>query len=187
MSTADLRDVTSGTSLGSPILNASAGYDLVTGRGSPIANRVVADLIGTTTTTPTATHFSITSLPTASTAGNAVTFTVNALDASNAVVSGYRGTVQIGSSDSQAVLPSNYTFTSADAGHHTFSITLKTAGSDSVTAADTSNSGLTGSASDAVSAAAANRLAFSQQPTGAVAGATISPAVTVQLFDAYGN
>ena len=35
--------------------------------------------------------------------------------------------------------------------------------------------------------AAANRLAFVQQPTSTVMGAAISPAVSVELFDAFGN
>ncbi len=40
------------------------------------------------------------------------------------------------SSDAQAGLPSSYTFTAADAGVHTFSATLKTAGSQSITVKD---------------------------------------------------
>jgi len=40
----------------------------------------------------------------------------------------------------QAVLPANYTFTSSDAGRHTFSATLKTAGTQSSGAADTVSS-----------------------------------------------
>jgi hypothetical protein len=38
-----------------------------------------------------------------------------------------------------------------------------------------------------VSAAAATQLVFGQQPTSAVAGAVVSPAVTVQVEDSYGN
>ena len=50
-------------------------------------------------------------------------------------------------------------------------------------------SGLTTGDSSAftVSPAAASKLVFNQQPTGATAGATISPAVTVDVEDAYGN
>jgi hypothetical protein len=43
------------------------------------------------------------------------------------------------------VLPADYTFTAADAGSHTFGITLKTAGTQSLTAADTTSSSVTGS------------------------------------------
>src|SRR5438874_8828238 len=38
-----------------------------------------------------------------------------------------------------------------------------------------------------VSAAAANRLAFGQQPSNTVAGTSISPAVTINVQDSFGN
>jgi len=50
--------------------------------------------------------------------------------------SGYRGTVRVSSSDRGAVLPSNYTFTAADAGVHTFSVILKKTGKQSISARD---------------------------------------------------
>jgi hypothetical protein len=43
------------------------------------------------------------------------------------------------------------------------------------------------SQTETVTAAAPTKLAFAQQPTNTTAGATISPAVTVQILDAYGN
>jgi hypothetical protein len=46
LSGVDYRDITSGTSTGTPHLSAGPGYDLVTGLGSPLANRIVADLVG---------------------------------------------------------------------------------------------------------------------------------------------
>src|SRR5262249_4027173 len=42
LSGVDYRDITSGTSTGTPHLSAGPGYDLVTGLGSPLANRIVA-------------------------------------------------------------------------------------------------------------------------------------------------
>ena len=89
-------------------------------------------------------------------------------------------------SDADA-LPANYTFKSTDKGIHTFSVTLTTAGGDTITATDASNGTLVGSLTETVTPAAASKLVFGQQPTGAVAGALISPAVTVTLVDAYGN
>jgi len=50
-------------------------------------------------------------------------FTVTAKDPYSNTTTGYTGTVHFTSSDAQAVLPGNYTFTSADAGLHTFSAT----------------------------------------------------------------
>src|SRR5207248_303029 len=87
------------------------------------------------------------SAPTAATAGSALNVTVAAKDASGNTATGYTGTVHFTSSDGHAVLPADYTFTAADAGVHTFSVTLKTAGSRSVTATDTAAATITGSAS----------------------------------------
>ena len=69
-------------------------------------------------------------------AGVAGNFTVTALDEFGNVATGYRGTIHFTSSDSQAVLPADYTFTAADAGVHTFSATLNTTGSQTLTASD---------------------------------------------------
>jgi subtilase family serine protease len=145
----DFHDVTSGTSTGSPHYSAGAGYDLVTGRGTPVANLVVGALVGSTVTPPSpapATHFSVSSSTTSPVAGTAFTVTVTALDANNTKVTGYTGTVQFTSSDLAAFLPGNYAFSSGDSGSRTFSVTLNTSGTQSVTATDVSNSSLTGSA-----------------------------------------
>ena len=45
----------------------------------------------------------------------------------------YTGTISFGSDDLQGVLPPEYTFTLADGGTKTFEVTLKTAGSRTVT------------------------------------------------------
>src|SRR5207245_1566816 len=82
-----------------------------------------------------------------STAGTASNVTVTAKDAYGNTATGYLGTVSFGSSDSQAALPANYAFVAADAGVHSFSATLKTAGSRSLTATDTGTSTITGSQS----------------------------------------
>ncbi len=135
------------------------------------------------TSTQQATHFSVAAAA-GSTAGNSFSLTVTALDANNATVTGYTGTVHFTSSDGQAVLPANYTFTSADAGSHTFTVTLKTAGSDSVTATDTASSSIAGTASVSVSPAAASSFSVAA-PTTATAGTAFT--VTVTAKDAYGN
>jgi subtilase family serine protease len=186
LSSGDFHDITSGTSTGSPRYTASAGYDLVTGRGSPIANLVVADLAGQSTTNTT-THFSVTASTGSMTAGTTLSITVTALDASNNTLTGYLGTVQLTSSDVGAVLPSNYTFTASDKGVHTFTVKLVTAGSDTVTVADTATSSIVGTASVTVNPAAATHLAFGQQPASTTVGTVLSPAVTVKLLDAYNN
>ena len=67
-------------------------------------------------------------------------------DAYGNLASSYAGTVNFTSTDANAVLPANYTFTSADAGRHTFAVTLKTLGGQTITAADSVNSALQASA-----------------------------------------
>jgi subtilase family serine protease len=183
--TSDFNDITTGTSTGSPHYSAGTGYDLVTGLGTPIANKLVADLVGSSTT-PSATHFSV-STQASATAGAPLAVTVTALDASGNPFAGYTGTVHFTSSDPAAVLPSNYQFVAGDNGTHTFTVTLTTAGTRTIAATDTVKSSVTGTASVTVSPAAAATLVFGQQPTNATAGATITPAVTVRVLDAYGN
>jgi hypothetical protein len=166
------------------INNPGNGYTLVASSGSLSS----ATSNAFNETAPSATHYTVTA-PSSATAGSAFTVTVTALDANNHVATSYTGTVHFSSSDTQAGLPANYTFSTGDAGVHTFTnaVTLKTAGSKGVTSTDTVNSSITGSASVTVNPAAANHLAFSQQPTNTNAGSIITPAVTVQVFDAYGN
>src|SRR5262249_54554884 len=95
------------------------------------------------------------------------------------------GTVYFTSSDAQAALPANYTFTAADAGKHTFSATLKTVGTQSIAAADTQISVISGSdGSILVKPAAASQFIISA-PSSVKAGVSFSLTVTVK--DAYGN
>ena len=68
---------------------------------------------------------------------------MTAYDAYGNVATGYTGTVSLTSSDPHAVLPSDYTFTAADAGQHSFAVALDTAGTQSITATDTATSSLT--------------------------------------------
>src|SRR5262249_38251775 len=83
------------------------------------------------------TSLDVRGFPATITAGVAGTFTVTARNAAGSPNPGYRGTVHFTSSDPQAVLPADYTFTEADQGAHTFTATLKTAGSQSIMASDT--------------------------------------------------
>jgi probable HAF family extracellular repeat protein len=90
----------------------------------------------------TATHFSVTAQGNA-VAGTAFNITVTALDAANNTVTTYSGTVHFTSSDAHAVLPGASVLTD---GIGTFSVTLMTPGTQTVTATDTaSNSGTSNS------------------------------------------
>ncbi|MEI7908792.1 MAG: choice-of-anchor Q domain-containing protein [Verrucomicrobiota bacterium] len=136
------------------------------------------------TVRPPVDHFAI-SAPSAATAGAPVTVTVTAQDIANATVPDYTGTVHFTSSDGSAVLPANSTLTS---GVGTFAVTLKTSGSQTVAVNDASIVTLTGTSGPIiVGAAAADHLAFTQQPTNATAGASISPALSVRVLDVFNN
>src|SRR5262249_61994409 len=100
---------------------------------------------------------------------------------------GYTGTVHFSSSDSAGVLPDDYTFATSDAGVHHFSVMLKTAGNKSITGTDIANPGFAGSTTIAVAPAARAKLAFSQQPGNTPAASAMTPAVTLQVHDKFGN
>src|SRR5262249_56867230 len=80
-------------------------------------------------------------------AGVAHTSTATARTPAGSTDTGYRGTVHFSSSDPQAVLPADYTFTAADQGTHSFTATLKTAGTRSISATDTQTASDTGTES----------------------------------------
>ena len=93
-------------------------------------NNPAASLCGAeqVTVTPAAAASLRVSGPATTTAGAPYAFTVTVVDAFGNMATGYTGTVHFTSSDLQAVLPVDHTFTAADNGVHTFSATLKTAG-----------------------------------------------------------
>jgi len=79
--------------------------------------------------------------PSSAQAGADVSFTLSANDFYSNPATGYRGTVRFSSNDGGATLPPNYTFTSADAGQHSFNVSFSKSGSVSLTAADTGSGG----------------------------------------------
>jgi hypothetical protein len=90
-----------------------------------------------------ASTFTITGPAGAVSSGQPFTVTVTALDPYGNVATGYTGTVHF-SSSAAGTLPADYTFTAADQGVQTFCVTLRTAGSQTVTATDTHAPALTG-------------------------------------------
>jgi outer membrane protein assembly factor BamB len=131
------------------------------------------------------THFTV-STSSSYAAGSAHTVTVTAKDAFGHTATGYRGTAHFTSTDPAAVLPADYTFTAANAGTHTFSVTLKTAGSQGIRARDTVTSTITGAQYGiVVTPGAAKTLAVSGVASPYVAG--VAHSVTVTALDAYGN
>jgi hypothetical protein len=127
----------------------------------------------------------VTGFPSPTTAGASGTITISARDANGNVAAGYRGTVHFTSSDPQAVLPADYTFTNTDQGVHTFTLVLKTAGTQSVTATDTGTGSITGSqAGITVNPAAASSFRITA-PASVTHGVAFT--ITVTALDAYGN
>jgi hypothetical protein len=104
------------------------------------------------------------SAPATSIPGTAFNVTVTAQDTYGNTATGYTGTVHFTSSDALAVLPADYAFTSTDKGAHTFSVTLTTVGSQTVTATDTVTGSISGSA--AVSVNTATGAFYYVSPTG---------------------
>jgi len=86
--------------------------------------------------------FSVTA-PAIVVAGKAFSLTVTAINGSGNPVTDYPGRVQFTSTDGQAVLPSNSPLTSGT-GTATFSVTLNTAGNQTITATDVVTATLTG-------------------------------------------
>jgi hypothetical protein len=134
-----------------------------------------------TVTPGPANHFTI-SAPSTATAGTAFNLTVTANDLYGNTVTGYSGTVHFSSTDAAATLPADSTLTN---GVGTFSVKLRTAGSQTVTAIDSVTSSITGTSNSiAVSAASASHFVVSA-PSSAAAGAPFD--VTITAFDQYGN
>ena len=105
---------------------------------------------GITVTPAAATSLLVSGFPNPSTAGVAGSVTVTAKDAYGNVATGYAGTVDFTSSDGSASLPSLYTFSGSDNGTRSFSTTLNTVGTQSITATDTLTGTITGTQSGIV-------------------------------------
>jgi hypothetical protein len=143
------------------------------------------DVLLNTTNWSATPSFFVAGFPASTTAGVSQTVTVTALNADGSVNTGYTGTAHFTSSDPQAVLPADYTFTAADQGVHSFPLALKTAGSQSVTVTDTATGSITGSETAiTVNPAAATKFIISG-PASVRSGPSFSLTVTVE--DAYGN
>jgi ELWxxDGT repeat protein len=91
-----------------------------------------------------ATHFQVTTTSNLATPGTQFPMTVSALDRNGNVDTAYTGTVHFTSTDSQAVLPSDYTFLPSDHGFHSFLATLRTPGVQTISISDTATGTIIG-------------------------------------------
>ena len=122
---------------------------------------ITGTLSGISVSPASASQFVLSGLPSTTTMGVAQTLTVTAEDPYGNVATGYAGTVKFTSSDTAASLPANYTFTTANDGVHTFTLTFGTAGTQSVTVTDTVSTKITGTQGITVAPAAPTNLAAS--------------------------
>jgi hypothetical protein len=118
--------------------------------GTPSINGTSAGI-----TLSSATHFTVTG-PAAATAGKAFTFTVTALNANGSVDSGYGDSVRFSSSDANADLPLDSTLSN---GTGTFTATLRTTGSRTITVVDRGVPSVIGS-SAAIQVSPSNSFSF---------------------------
>ncbi len=135
-------------------VNLSGGYaaalitlDTATSTGWTVTVTMgsTASTSGLITVSPgVATSFNV-AAPSSATTGSAFSVTVKALDAFGNTATGYSGTVKFTSTDVALTPVTNYTFTGAGTGHdnglHTFtnSLTLNTAGNQTVSVTDTNS------------------------------------------------
>ena len=128
--------------------------------------------------------FTVTANLTTVTAGSNVTFTVTAQDTfGNLTGSAYSGTVHFTTTDGQATLPANTTLFN---GTGNFTVTLKTAGPQTLTATDTASSAIAGTSNSvSVNAAATAKFVVAGSPTSVTAGNNVTFTVTAQ--DTFGN
>ncbi len=128
-----------------------------------------------------ATHFSVTA-PANATTGAPVAVTVRALDAGDGTDTAYSGTVHFTSTDSDAVLPADSTFSS---GIGTFDVTFRTAGNKKVTVTDRATGSITGtSGSVSVSQSATTHLSVVASTSATISGTALT--VTVKALNASG-
>ena len=140
---------------------------------------------GTVTVTPAGAAALVALAPSAVTAGSPFGLVVTAYDPFGNVATGYAGTVSLSSSDPLAGLPAGYTFGAGDAGTHPFTVTLKTAGTQTVTAADGGGTVSAGSASVTVAPGSAVRFTADGLPQSVTAG--VANPWTVTAYDPFNN
>ena len=116
--------------------------------------------------------------------GNAVSFTVTAKDPFNNTAASYTGTVHFTSSDAAATLPGNTTLTN---GVGVFSATLKSLGSQTLTATDVTTATITGT-SNTIATRGLTVTSLTPTPTGFIAtfDKPFDPS-QINLYDASGG
>jgi hypothetical protein len=182
----NFHDVTSGSN-GSGN-NATVGYDTVTGIGTPVADVLLNTLAGV----PAAVRqLAFTQPPASTVAGVPIDsptgVQVAVQNQSGTTITSDSSTVTLQLNGGTFAGGGNTTMGTAVHGVATFTgLVIDATGSYTLTATDGVMMPLT-SASFAVTPAASSTLVFGVQPNNSTAGVAISPAVTVDVKDAFGN
>ena len=149
-------------SFGSGFVLRTAGLQSITGTISGNA-ALTGTQVNIAVVPSAATTFKLTNFPDPITALTAATFTVTAFDPFGNFASGYKGQVAVTSSDPKAVVTSPVTLTN---GVGTGTVTFRTAGTQSVTATDTTDGTIAGTLGN---------LAVAAAPPGVVDPGSLSP------------
>jgi filamentous hemagglutinin family protein len=131
-----------------------------------------------------ASRFSLAGFPSPTTAGNSQTFTVTAFDAFDNLATNYTGTINFSSDDTQAVLPG---LSNLSNGTGTFTGELRTAGTRSLIATDTTIPNLTGRQNNIIVNPAATSIFTSVSGFPSPTTAGVFQSFTVTARDAFGN
>jgi hypothetical protein len=110
-------------------------------------------------------HFQVTPSSSTVQTGKPFSITVTALDPFNRTITSYNHKVHFVSTDHQASLPGDFTFSPTNGGMHTFMVTLGTAGSQIVRVSDVNEPAVTGTATLTITGPAVASLAASAEPS----------------------
>ena len=132
-----------------------------------------------------AVSFGVTDFPNPVTAGQQGNVTIKAYDACGNLDTNYLGTVHVTSTDTNAILPTNYTFTAANAGVATRSFTFKTSGGQNINANDTVTTSISGQQNVSVNPNVATYYRVANFP--AQTNIAVQANVHVTAYDYYNN
>jgi len=171
-----------------PVSFRSAGSQSVT-----VTDMVAGFLHASSSTTVVAAphigfDIAFTTDPPSAYAGDNISGILGAFATATVLDPSYRGTVHFTSSDAYALLPSDFTFTAGMGGYDSYvlsDVQFQTAGSQTLTATDISNSLITGTVTFDVLGGSVATIALQDLPTATIAGAT--PNVVVVIRDQFGN
>ena len=133
------------------------------------------------------TSLALSGVPASVVAGVPQSLTVKPM-AAGAAIPSFTGTVHFTSTDPNAVLPADYTYTSGDAGSHTFTVTLKTAAtSQCITVTDSAFSLSSQACATVVAAGPATVSVYAGNNQTAQINNVFATALQVLVVDAYSN